>query len=410
MKKFGKILPVLGSVAFAIGLVACGDDGSNAVAGKKSDDVTKYATIDDLPNCTANRDGVIGLVEEDDSAYVCRNAKWESVGEVFNSEDDFPNCTPNRENGQAYAKNEHQIFVCHDGRWSNSSSSSSAKPGTNNDDKPVSSSSSKKDESKSSSSDSIESSSSVATQSISSVQSSSSFVLPPIVLSSSSYTFYFMSSSSGNVCGDIWCGLTDTLGIVEAGELVKDSSGKWTKKEFFSKWFKYDDKEDKGTSSIVFPDGYDPDEHGGSFGPLIKANGGIKASVVFGDGWDFPYAGLAFHVADVDGYTEVADLTTWGGVCVVYQSDISFQIELVVKNEASVTERNNFMASVVRSDRMTSVHLGWDKFKQESGWGRKVSQSEVLTQMQTIRLKFWGKAGTSGNFVIQSIGMYGNCN
>lgn len=435
MKKFGKILPVLGGVTFAVWLAACGDDSSNAVSGKKSDDVASYATVDDLPNCTANRDGVVGFVEEDDASYVCLEAKWKNVGEIYSSEEDFPNCTKNRENSKVYAQNTRETFVCNNGKWSHygvensiehgeSTSSSSANSGTNKteEDKSVSSSSSKKDESKSSSS--------VANQASSSVKSSSSnytiglyssgYVIPTVRSSSSSLVWTYRMSSSGYDCGDMWCGLTDSLGKVEVVSGFKDSSGKLSTEKFISDWYKYDDREIEsgfeGSSSFVFPDGLGPDEHDGSFGPLIKAKGGIEAMIKLeadyeGESYYPAYEGFGFDLLDfsMDGG---ADVSAWGGICIVYKSDLRFSIVLHENDEASVTEYNNFTAFVDKSSTMVYLDIPWERFKQDSRWGIRVEQSKVLSQLRSIRIKFSGDCSgkeASGNFVLQSIGRRGTC-
>ena len=439
MKKFGKILPVLGGVTFAVWLAACGDDSSNAVSGKKSDDVASYATVDDLPNCTANRDGVVGFVEEDDASYVCLDAKWKNVGEIYSSEEDFPNCTKNRENSKVYAQNTREAFVCNNGRWSHygvessiehgeSTSSSSVNSGTNKteEDKSVSSSSSKKDESKSSSSATVRSSSSVANQSNSSVKSSSSsytiglyssgYVIPTVHSSSSSLPWSYRMSSSGYDCGDMWCGLTDSLGKVEVVSNFKDSSGEWIYEKFISDWYKYDDREEfSGTSSFVFPDGLGPDEHDGSFGPLIKAKGGIEAIIKLGADYEddiyYPAYGFGFDLL-ADSKSGGADVSAWGGICIVYKSDLSFSIVLHENDEAVVTEYNNYKTSVYRSSTMVYLDIHWTKFKQESGWGIQVEQSKVLSQLRSIRIKFsssYSGKEASGNFVLQSIGRTGTC-
>lgn len=428
MKKFGKILPVLGGVTFAVWLAACGDDSGDAVSSPKSDDAPSYATIDDLPNCTAKRDGAVGLVEEDGLVYVCSDAEWKNVGEVYSSEDDFPNCTQKRENSKVYAKNEHEMFVCNDGKWSRydigssieqgeSTSSSSAKSGTNKteEDKSVSSSSSKKDESKSSSSATVRSSSSVA------IQSSSSYVMPPIVQSSSSsLPWSYRMSSSGYDCGDMWCGLTDSLGKVEVVSNFKDSSGEWNSEKFISDWYKFDDSGIEsgfeGTSSFVFPDGLGPDEHDGSFGPLIKAKGGIEAMIKLGadyvgESYYPAYEGFGFDLLDfsMDGGV---DVSAWGGICIVYKSDLRFSIVLHENDEASVTEYNNFTAFVDKSSTMVYLDIPWERFKQDSRWGIRVEQSKVLSQLRSIRIKFSGDCSgkeASGNFVLQSIGRRGTC-
>jgi len=421
MKKFGKILPVFGGVTFAVWLAACGDDSSNAVSGKKSDDVASYATVDDLPNCTANRDGVVGFVEEDDASYVCLDAKWKNVGEIYSSEEDFPNCTKNRENSKVYAQNTREAFVCNNGKWSHYGVGSSIEHGESTSSSSANSGTNKTEEDKS------VSSSSVANQSSSSVKSSSSnytiglyssgYVIPTVHSSSSSLPWSYRMSSSGYDCGDMWCGLTDSLGKVEVVSGFKDSSGEWIYEKFISDWYKYDDRGIEsgfeGTSSFVFPDGLGPDEHGGSFGPLIKAKGGIEAIIKLGADYyeDNMYEGFGFDLL-ADSKSGGADVSAWGGICIVYKSDLIFSIVLHEDHESVVTEYNNYKTPVNRSSTMVYLDIPWTKFKQESGWGVQVEQSKVLSQLRSIRIKFsnnYSGKETSGNFVLQSIGRTGTC-
>lgn len=200
-------------------------------------------------------------------------------------------------------------------------------------------------------------------------------------------------------CGDLWCGLTDTEGRVDTGFPEEESSG-W--------WFEYTDANDGGSSSFTYPADVSANEYDNFFGPLIEAYGGIKGTVVIGNGYDYPYAGLGFNlVSDSQKGTKISD---WEGVCLSYQSTLSFSIELVVEDEAFVTEFNNYKASVPKSSSMTVADFPWAKFKQEVGWGKKVSQESVLAKVATIKLKFSGVAGTSGDFLIQGMGRFGKCN
>ena len=210
-----------------------------------------------------------------------------------------------------------------------------------------------------------------------------------------------VSYSADNACGDLWCGLTDTRGQVLTGyEDIDESSGYW---------YSYSDINEYGNSSFTFPPEIEEDTYGNFFGPLIQAYGGIKASVMMGAGYDYPYAGLAFNIIGED--EKGADITAWGGLCLVYQSTTNFYIELAVENEGEVTEFNNYKITVPRSlNSITTEDFAWAKFKQESNWGKAVAQEHVLQKVSTIRLKFMGTAGSGGDFLIRSIGRLGKCN
>lgn len=212
--------------------------------------------------------------------------------------------------------------------------------------------------------------------------------------SSTTPTFYYENPS----CGDLWCGLTDIEGRVETGS-EEESAGYW---------YAYTDASDDGTSSMSYPPEVEENAYGNFFGPLTEAYGGIKATVTLGAGYDYPYAGLAFNV--VSDSQEGGDISGWDGICLVYKSTLPLAIELGVEDEANVTGYNNYKASLPKETFMAVYDVGWDKFKQESGWGETADRDYVLEHVSTIRLKFSGTAGTTGDFLIQSIGRHGKCN
>ena len=201
-------------------------------------------------------------------------------------------------------------------------------------------------------------------------------------------------------CGDLWCGLTDTEGRVDTGFPEEETSG-W--------WYEFTDGNDGGSSFFTYPPDVSANEYDNFYGPLIEAYGGLVGTVTFGDiAMITPYAGLGFNL--VSEAMEGADIYGWEGICLSYQSTQPFAVELVVENEAFVTEYNNYMAAVPKSSAMTVVDLPWAKFKQQDGWGKEVVRESVLVKVAAIKLKFSGRTGTSGDFLIQGIGRFGKCN
>jgi len=195
----------------------------------------------------------------------------------------------------------------------------------------------------------------------------------------------------------LWDGTTDTQGKVETGS-EEETSGYW---------YDYTDKDNEGTSAFTFPADVEANEYDNFYGPLIEAYGGIKGSVSLGAGYEYPFAGLGFNIWSEA--QEGVDITAWGGICVNYQSTLGFAIELGVADEATVTEYNNYKATVSKSATMTSADFPWTKFKQESGWGVTVPQATVLGSTAAIKFKFSGTAGTSGDFLLQKVGSSGMC-
>ncbi|MBR1745734.1 MAG: T9SS type A sorting domain-containing protein [Fibrobacter sp.] len=140
---------------------------------------------------------------------------------------------------------------------------------------------------------------------------------------------------------------------------------------------------------------------------MAKVYGVIKATVKLNDGYEYPYAGLGFNVWNEQ--KEGADISAWGGFCLEYQSTIGFSIELVPENEEEVTESNNYKATVTKAASMTTMNYRWDKFKQEKGWGKEADLDSVLAKTASVKLAFYGQAGTEGDFLIQKIGSYCMC-
>ena len=195
----------------------------------------------------------------------------------------------------------------------------------------------------------------------------------------------------------LWLASTDTIGRVETGS--PDSTS--------GLWFDYTDAADSGNSTITFPSDIKPNAYGNFYGPLIENYNGIQASVKMGDGYEFPYAGIGFNVWNEQ--KEGADISAWGGFCLEYQSTIGFSIELVPENEEDVTASNNYRATVAKAASMTTVNFRWDKFRQETGWGKEANLDSVLAKTASVKLAFRNRAGTEGDFLIYMVGSFGMC-
>ena len=101
----------------ALILAACGDSGSTDTP--KGPDMS-VATMEDLPNCTENREGVTALVAEDNSTYECKSGKWTFVSapmQTVETLDDLSNCTSKAEGDTVMVASESAIFRCDDGKW-----------------------------------------------------------------------------------------------------------------------------------------------------------------------------------------------------------------------------------------------------------------------------------------------------
>ena len=105
------------AISSALFLAACGDSGSTDTP--KGPDMS-VATMEDLPNCTENREGVTALVAEDNSTYECKSGKWTFVSapmQTVETLDDLLACVAKREGSTSYITNERALYRCEDGSW-----------------------------------------------------------------------------------------------------------------------------------------------------------------------------------------------------------------------------------------------------------------------------------------------------
>lgn len=162
-------------------------------------------------------------------------------------------------------------------------------------------------------------------------------------------------SSTVSFCGDLWCGLVDVDGKVKTGG----------EDYMFGYWFDYSDADKGGNSAIIFPSDIKPSASSDIYSSLINDYQGIKISYILEEGYGYPYAGLAFYIVNDD--QRGADITDWGGFCIVYQSTTGFVIRLQEEDEENVTGGNNYQAKFGKSATEIVADYPWSRFKQESG-------------------------------------------
>jgi hypothetical protein len=197
----------------------------------------------------------------------------------------------------------------------------------------------------------------------------------------------------------LWDGYNDRgVGQVETGG-DKRTSGYW---------YEFNDRDNGGSSALQFPSDVDTLIYGSPFPELIEKYRGLQLGVAFGSGFDNPYAGVAFNVWNEE--QEGVNVSPWGGICLQYKSSIDFEIELGLENGAIPTMGScSFVASVPASTSEKISDFGWEKFKNNCGAGVSPDLTDVLKKVATVKLKFKGDAGTTGDFLIQRIGAVGMC-
>ena len=225
---------------------------------------------------------------------------------------------------------------------------------------------------------------------------SSSAVAPK---SSSSNVPASSSSVKSIVVNMLWDGYNDRgEGQVETGGDSRTSGY----------WYQFNDGDNGGTSALQFPSDVDTLIYGSPFPELIKKRHGIELGVKFGEGYEKPYAGVAFNVWSEE--QEGVNVSPWGGICLEYKSSIDFEIELGLENGAIPTMGScSFVASVPASTSEKISDFVWEKFKNNCGAGVSPDLTDVLKKVASVRLKFSGAAGTTGEFLIERIGAVGMC-
>ena len=98
------------------------EDSETPADGKspQSSPINTVESLEDLPNCSKNREGNSLLVAEDSVIYICRSGKWEEKKNLIDSvktEDDLPACTKGREGDSAYVSGEYAVYVCIENMW-----------------------------------------------------------------------------------------------------------------------------------------------------------------------------------------------------------------------------------------------------------------------------------------------------
>ena len=172
-------------------------------------------------------------------------------------------------------------------------------------------------------------------------------------------------------------------------------------------WYTYADDANGGSSAITWPVQTGNEYDDNALDPIIDNCGGLCGNVSLGAGYDYPFAGLGFNLTGPD--QTGADVTSWGGVCITYSASVAPILEVAPEDEATVTEYNNYMSKLKVAASKTTVDLAWSDFKQESGWGVTVPQASYLGMVAAVKVKFSGKAGTSGDFNIREVGENGQC-
>lgn len=96
-----------------LALASCSSDEASVEAN----DIPGYASYEELPNCTAKRDGETAIVEDENRIYTCTGGRWTEGDAYYTSEEDLPNCSKKREGEVAFIAETSSTWTCTDGSW-----------------------------------------------------------------------------------------------------------------------------------------------------------------------------------------------------------------------------------------------------------------------------------------------------
>ena len=381
-----KLTTLLIAAAAAMYFTGCGDtgtDSNNGIQGnntsssstgdktgdsdtdKKEDYDGTAESTDDLPKCNAKRNEKVYYVEDEDITYTCnydedleegewvkskKKAKKPVADETIESGDDLPKCNDKRD-GDIYYIEEDDVYVSCDsdkGKWMVVDTD----PDDNTD------------------------------------KSSSSTVVSTIP------------------CGDLWCGYKASadgnIDRVITGRDAGDETSGW--------WWEYNDQKSGGESYFSWPVSKGNKFSDESFEPIVRYCGGVCGTVTLDNGiLDYNFAGIGFNVAGEDAN---ANVSAWGGICVVYTSEAPIIVEMGLENETFYGSDLPKYTLTKGANNVTNIQ--WGDFEQ-AGWldayGEPyptITGSTAAKQIRSLKFKFSGTEG-SYDFNIMSLGTYGSC-
>ena len=188
----------------------------------------------------------------------------------------------------------------------------------------------------------------------------------------------------------LWVAQEDEEGRVQTGS-PEETAG-W--------WYFFDDKNDGGKSKIDFS--AIPATCGNSdvYACIVEAYGALKVDVALGAGAEKPYVGLGFNVWNEA--QKGVDVSAWGGICLVYESDLPFAVRLVPENDGGLSKYVDLSASVAASGTVKEIDIPWSRFFQ---W----SSDDDLKKVAALQLRFEGAAGDTGSLRLIKLGSIGQC-
>lgn len=193
-------------------------------------------------------------------------------------------------------------------------------------------------------------------------------------------------SPNGNV---LWNFFTSVEYVVQTGH----DNGSGTS----GYWFTYDDSEEGGKSTFEFS----------GTGDELGECKGLCGTATLNQGTQqgIPYAGVGFPVAGTNekNVLDVADISDWGGLCVVYTSETTLSVKLEMDEQTNKELGSNLPAVNLPMATQRDVRcVEWKDFKQ-AGEG-SISGEDAAKKVGAILFEISGTSITKAEIGIVGIG------
>ena len=169
-------------------------------------------------------------------------------------------------------------------------------------------------------------------------------------------------------------------------------------------WFDADDRRDGGESQVSWPVEKGNDYDANALDPIIDECGGICGTAILASGrltYD-PYVMVGFNVAGENG--EIADVSAWGGLCVVYSSDVA--MELVLGQTDAGNSRLVESSPAVTLPKGVDVvkAFSWSDFKMPTWSEIHLSGEDAAKSLVSILFRIQQPSGSQYHFNIKAVG------
>ena len=186
-------------------------------------------------------------------------------------------------------------------------------------------------------------------------------------------------------------------------------------------WWDYGDAGDGGNSSVEWPVAKGNEFSDGSLQPIIENCGGLcgTAKIDRGSITDYDgFVGVGFNVAGENATnsakSDPADASSWGGICITYDSDSDVQFELGL-GDADADYAFGVPKADLPSGKNITKDLGWADFvmpnwaiTDERNKKGEISGADAAKQLVAVKFKIQAKDGSYG-FNIKKVGPKGGC-